>query len=459
MGCFNSKTAYSPTPDASQGKQAPHTSSSSSAAISALPRTFDAHYRMLLSEDQKLGEGQFAIVRRGVHKVTGQIVAVKCIELSRLTKEDEDALEVEVEVMRKLNHPNLVQFIDYFEGVDYNYLVMELMSGGELFTRIVEKEKYSEKEAQRLIRTLTDAMGYCHSAGVVHRDLKPENILLANDSDDAPIKIADFGFAKFDKGNAHQLSTACGTPGYVAPEILSGGKYGREVDVWSCGVIFYILLCGYPPFHSSNQARLFELIKTGTFEFDPTDWKDISEQAKDLIRKILVVDPAKRYTTSQILTHPWLLSEVSDAPLTSTLGQLKMFNARRKLRAGMNAVRSAVRVRMMLTALKSGLATPTLPGETPIVAASEVLYDNPADEIRVPLSPAAIATGGGDVGLLVPPHDGSSAGSGAPPPASAGVPAHVPAPAGTYPPMSTINPLISLPPGVAVSRSAAAPHQ
>lgn len=313
---------------------------------------FAFHYKLLNREEDKLGEGQFATVRKAVQKKTGKMVAVKCILVSKLTKEDEDALKVEIEVMRTLKHPNLVQFIDYFEDAEYCFLIMELMTGGELFTRIVEKEKYSELEAQRVVKTLTEAIGYCHTQFVVHRDLKPENILLSDPTEEALIKIADFGFAKVDKGNARALQTACGTPGYVAPEILKGEKYGKEVDIWSLGVIFYILLCGYPPFHHSNQNKLFDIIKAGQYEFDEADWKDISEEAKDLIRHMLVVDPSRRYTCAQILAHPWVTGVVSDAPLTGTIGQLKIFNARRKLKAGFNAVRTAVRVRMLTNALR-----------------------------------------------------------------------------------------------------------
>lgn len=400
MGCNGSKQAAT-------GAKGPLISSSQ-AVVETQPmpshlkhQVFSQHYQLLTGEDSKLGEGQFAVVRKGINRSTGAIVAVKCIELSRLTKEDEDALEVEVEVMRRLKHPNLVQFVDYFEDVDYNYLVMEMMTGGELFTRIVEKEKYSEAEAQRLVRTLVEAIKFCHDLGIVHRDLKPENILLANPADDAPLKIADFGFAKFDLGNARNLSTACGTPGYVAPEILKGDKYGKEVDVWSLGVIAYILLCGYPPFHSSNQARLFELIKAGEFEFDEADWKDISVDAKDLIARMLTVDPLKRMTTTQTLSHAWLVNTASDAPLPGTIGALKMFNARRKLKAGMNAVRSAVRVRMLLNALKNpalvaaaaaaasaAMAAEASAAELTATDLSDVLFDKPTDALPVLTPPA-----------------------------------------------------------------------
>lgn len=349
MGCQNSK-------DQSSGSKAP-TSGSASGAGAGQRSPFSFHYTLLKDDKSKLGEGQFAVVRKAIDNKTGDHVAVKCIDISRLTAEDEDALKVEVEVMKALSHDHLVKFIDFYEDSDYYFLVMEMMSGGELFTRIVEREKYSEADAQVCVKTLTEAIQYCHSHNVVHRDLKPENILLANPSPDAPLKIADFGFAKFDHGHARQLGTACGTPGYVAPEILEGGKYGKEVDIWSLGVIFYILLCGYPPFHDPNQAKLFEKIKAGEYDMDEEDWGAISPEAKDLVNKMLVVDPRHRYTCEQILAHTWITGRASDENMPGTIGQLKMFNAKRKLKATMSAVRAGVRVRMMLASLGNAAAT------------------------------------------------------------------------------------------------------
>lgn len=309
---------------------------------------FGTHYQ--LDGGSPLGEGQFSVVRRAKHKATGRSFAVKCIRKVSLTEEDLAALVDEVQVMRKLDHPNLVKLVDFFSESEYFYLVMELMTGGELFNRIVAKTCYTEREARDLVKTLAAAIAYCHEQGVVHRDLKPENILLADDTDDAVVKIADFGFAKqSDEGTDFALETACGTPGYVAPEILMGKPYGKEVDVWSLGVIFYILLCGYPPFHDDNQTKLFRKIKAVDYEFDPVDWDHISDEAKDLIQKILVKDPAQRMTARAILSHPWVTAgALPEVNMQHTLEQMKKFNARRKLKGAMRAVRTTVRMQMLI---------------------------------------------------------------------------------------------------------------
>jgi calcium/calmodulin-dependent protein kinase I len=186
------------------------------------------------------------------------------------------------------------------------HMVLELMTGGELFDRIVEKESYNEKEAADVIRPIVDAIRCsiiiiildCHSMGVVHRDLKPENLLYSSPEPDAVVKISDFGLAKVISNDL--MTTACGTPGYVAPEILTGSGYDFAVDYWSIGVILYVLLCGYPPFYEDSNEKLFELIKSGKIDFPSPHWDNISNGAKDLIRNLLTVDPKKRYTADQI---------------------------------------------------------------------------------------------------------------------------------------------------------------
>ena len=228
---------------------------------------------------------------------------------------------------------------DFYTEDNYYYLVTEFMEGGELFDRIVEKSYYSEREARDLVKLLLEAIKYCHECNVVHRDLKPENLLLTSRSDDASIKLADFGFAKKIEFDGEGLSTACGTPGYVAPEILQGKTYGRSVDVWSIGVITYILLCGYPPFHDDNHNALFRKIKKGKYQFDSPYWDHISESAKDLITKMLVVDPEKRSTAAELLQHQWVVEkDVATVQLTSALEELRRFNARRKFKAAVNTV-------------------------------------------------------------------------------------------------------------------------
>ena len=175
----------------------------------------------------------------------------------------------------------MVKLHEIFDEKDCLYLVMELMTGGELFDRIVEKEHYTEKEAADTIRPLCDAVRYCHTLDIIHRDLKPENLLYETKDSFSIIKISDFGLARI--LNDELATTACGTPGYVAPEIINGVGYGKEVDLWSLGVILYTLLCGYPPFYEENNSELFKMIQKGEYKFDSPYWDDVSDNAKNLI--------------------------------------------------------------------------------------------------------------------------------------------------------------------------------
>ncbi|XP_011707751.1 PREDICTED: calcium/calmodulin-dependent protein kinase type 1 isoform X2 [Wasmannia auropunctata] len=251
-----------------------------------------------------LGTGAFSEVRLAESKEKpGQMFAVKIIDKKAL-KGKEDSLENEIKVLRRLTHPNIVQLLETFEDKHKVYLVMELVTGGELFDRIVEKGSYTEKDASGLIRQVLEAVDYMHEQGVVHRDLKPENLLYYSPDEDSKIMISDFGLSKMEDSGI--MATACGTPGYVAPEVLAQKPYGKAVDVWSIGVISYILLCGYPPFYDENDANLFAQILRGEFEFDSPYWDDISASAKDFIEKLMCVNVEQRYTCKQALAHPWI---------------------------------------------------------------------------------------------------------------------------------------------------------
>ncbi|XP_063220216.1 calcium/calmodulin-dependent protein kinase type 1 isoform X1 [Bacillus rossius redtenbacheri] len=272
-----------------------------------------------------LGTGAFSEVRLAESKEKpGMLYAVKIIDKKAL-KGKEDSLENEIKVLRRfsestqssgvtsspnsdgtsrLKHPNIVQLLETFEDKHKVYLIMELVTGGELFDRIVEKGSYTEKDASDLIRQVLEAVDYMHEQGVVHRDLKPENLLYYSQEEDSKIMISDFGLSKMEDSGV--MATACGTPGYVAPEVLAQKPYGKAVDVWSIGVISYILLCGYPPFYDENDANLFAQILKGEFEFDSPYWDDISDSAKDFIRQLMCVDVEKRYTCRQALSHPWI---------------------------------------------------------------------------------------------------------------------------------------------------------
>ena len=266
-----------------------------------------------------LGTGAFSEVRLAESKeAPGEHFAVKIIDKKAL-KGKEESLENEIRVLRRfsanqsetdnssgprLTHPNIVQLLETYEDKSKVYLVMELVTGGELFDRIVEKGSYTEKDASDLIRQILDAVDYMHEQGVVHRDLKPENLLYYNANDDSKIMISDFGLAKIEDSGI--MATACGTPGYVAPEVLAQKPYGKAVDIWSIGVISYILLCGYPPFYDENDANLFAQILKGEFEFDSPYGDDISESAKHFIQNLMCVNVEKRFSTKDALAHPWI---------------------------------------------------------------------------------------------------------------------------------------------------------
>jgi len=281
-----------------------------------------------------LGEGAFSVVREAAKRGTDEIYAVKVITKSKLSIEDENALKDEISILASLKHENIIYLVNHFNESTFYYLVTEMMKGGELFDRIVAKTYYNEKEARDVCKILFEAISYCHSVKVAHRDLKPENLLLMSKTDDLKIKIADFGFAK--KVTSEEcLLTQCGTPGYVAPEILRGVPYGQKSDMWSLGVIAYILIGGYPPFIEQNQRELFRKIKRGSYEFHVEYWGQISREAKDLISALLTVDPKRRLSAKKALEDPWITGSddyLVGQDLGVNLGAFKKFNAKRKLR-------------------------------------------------------------------------------------------------------------------------------
>jgi len=289
---------------------------------------------------EKLGTGSFATVKRAVHKSDGKQYAIKIIKKSKLNAEELAVVHDEVEIMHKLNHANCVQLFEMFETPKKIYMVMELLTGGELFDRIVAKGSYSEKEAAELIRDITSAIEYLHSIGIVHRDLKPENLIYLNQRPDSPIKITDFGLAKYRSGKPEAMTTACGTPGYVAPEVLKNEPYDKAVDMWSLGVILYILLCGFPPFYHESTAALYKQIKKGEYDFPAPYWTDISEAAKDLVRKLLTVDPKKRFTAKDVLAHAWISGNAASSKQfgAAYAKRVKALQARKKLRKGINMI-------------------------------------------------------------------------------------------------------------------------
>jgi len=280
--------------------------------------------------NQVLGVGSFSTVKAGISKETGVRVAVKIVD-KNLVKHKPEMLKNEVEILLAIQHPNVIHLYDLFDTSEHLYMVMELVTGGELFERIVEREQYSEEDAKEVMRQLFDAIEYIHSKNIVHRDLKPENLLLEDDADDTRIKLTDFGLSRI--YDSPYMSTSCGTAGYIAPEILKASGYGPAVDMWSCGVIMYILLCGYPPFYNENDAILFESIMEAKYRFHTPYWDLVSSEAKDLIKSLLVVEPEKRLTATAAKEALWFkkTDDNRSNPLPPDLKeQLKRHNTNRK---------------------------------------------------------------------------------------------------------------------------------
>lgn len=294
-----------------------------------------------------LGSGNFAVVKEAIRKKDGEKVAIKIINKA-LCEGKEDMIETEVAILRKVRHPNIVGLYEDFDTKDKLYLVLQLVTGGELFDRIVEEGQFTEKDASRIVKQMTSAIDYLHDMGIVHRDLKPENLLFKTDAADADIMVADFGLSKL-VNDATVLNTACGTPNYVAPEILKQAGYSMPVDMWSLGVITYILLCGYPPFYDESDPELFKKIMKGTFHFQKEFWESISDSAKDLIKKCIVVNPSQRYTAKQVLAHPWVSGETAK---NINISESVSENLKEKTKYGKRRFKAAVKTVQMVNKMK-----------------------------------------------------------------------------------------------------------
>lgn len=329
MGCKSSKVQDDEGLDPEAPSYDPHS-------------PFHVKYDLDRTFDGKLGEGTYAVVRIGTERSTGRKYAIKCVHKIKLDDTDTQALKDEIEILSSIKHDNVMRLIEWFEDIDYYFLVTELVQGGELFDRIVNKECYSEKDARDLARILLEALQFLHDSCIVHRDLKPENLLLKSEEVDHEIVLADFGYAaRLKASDAKSLTDSCGTPGYVAPEILTGKKYGSKVDMWSCGVIIFILLGGYPPFNASDDREMVRQIKAGSFHFDEHFWGYISDSAKELIEKLLTVDPDKRLSAREALQHEWLQkadSDLASRKLDNNLEAIRKYNAKRKLQRAVKLV-------------------------------------------------------------------------------------------------------------------------
>ncbi|KDO53691.1 hypothetical protein CISIN_1g009367mg [Citrus sinensis] len=284
---------------------------------------------------RELGRGEFGITYLCTDRENGDAFACKSISKKKLrTAVDIEDVRREVDIMRHLpKHQNIVCLKDTYEDDTAVHLVMELCEGGELFDRIVARGHYTERAAAAVTKTIVEVVQMCHKHGVMHRDLKPENFLFANKKETAPLKAIDFGLSVFFKPG-EKFSEIVGSPYYMAPEVLKR-NYGPEVDVWSAGVILYILLCGVPPFWAETEQGVAQAIIRSVLDFRRDPWPKVSENAKDLVRKMLDPDPKRRLTAQQVLEHPWL-QNAKKAPNVS-LGEtvkarLKQFSVMNKLK-------------------------------------------------------------------------------------------------------------------------------
>nr|CAD7573762.1 unnamed protein product [Timema californicum] len=291
-------------------------------------------------------------------------------------------VQTEIGILLKLRHPNIIQLREVFETDDEIQLVLELVTGGELFERIVEQGQFSEKDAAGAVKQILSALKVGNKehltdiAGrllkgtlieprnrVVHRDLKPENLLYETEYENSKLKLADFGLSKFLKNGSYTMNTLCGTVGYCAPEILLNKEYDLSVDLWSVGVVMYIMLCGYEPFwDDAGEIGMCKRVVEGEFEFSSPWWDDISDSAKDLISQLLQLEPSSRPTASEALEHPWVKGETPRCTnMANVVKRLREFNAKRKFRAATHAVLATRRAMYLISPerrLTKGLTSP-----------------------------------------------------------------------------------------------------
>ena len=347
----------------------------------------DNYHCDMVGTDNVLGKGAFSVVRRCVPKTTttappvggggggggsADECAAKVIALHELrhkkSAHEVNKIEREIRICQRLAHPNIVKLHETYIEPQCYVLVFELVSGGELFDEIVQRSFYNEVDASACVGEILSAVQACHNAGVIHRDIKPENLLLASHKPGAPVKLTDFGLAV--ESNAAGDGTGLakhgfgGTPGYMAPEALAGTvlgpeherAYGKPVDLWAVGVVAFILLGGYQPFWNEDNKKLFADIYNGKWAFSPPEWDTVSDSAKELIQRLLAHDPRERLTVEQALQHPWISHRESVASKfhrQGTLDELKKFNARRKLKAGVHLITATNRLMQGLSQFKA----------------------------------------------------------------------------------------------------------
>jgi len=299
------------------------------------------HYRIM----QKIGSGTFGKVYKVLHTLTNQYRAMKVVKIDTINYQDDDKTFLkEIEMLAQLDHPNIIKIYEYYSDDLHYYVITELASGGELYDQIYNIHNYNEADAAVIMKQLLSVVCYIHSKGILHRDLKPENILLeTNKKGDLSIKIIDFGTSNyFDKNQ--KLTLKVGTPYYIAPEVLKK-DYNNKCDIWSCGVIMYVLLCGSPPFDGPDDLAIMEKVKLGKYSFNGKEWASISNEAKQLINLMLTYDQKERISAEDALKHTWIITFSQKKSLTNLaffgkdengnlkkpFENLRKFNAKQKL--------------------------------------------------------------------------------------------------------------------------------
>jgi len=301
------------------------------------PRRFDGEYTLGL----RIGSGAFASVHVCEHIGSSKKYAVKVIEKS---SSNADLIAKEITIAQSINHPNLVRLIDWFETETKVQIVVELMTGKELFHKLCQQGSLSEEKVRYYYGKILRGVSYLHEKGIVHRDLKPENVLFESEAEDSELKVADFGLA--DKVQSDGLRLMCGTPEFIAPEVIRGEPYRFGVDMWSLGVMLYTLLCGFPPFYHQENKLLYRKIMNGEFEFPAANWSKISPLAKDLISRLLKPNPVERYTAQEALQHPWILNDAScsSEPMPTVIQMMRQYNAQRRFKKAIAVVVAMQRI-------------------------------------------------------------------------------------------------------------------
>jgi len=318
----------------------------------ATSRSISDFYKM----GKVLGEGGFAQVMEGWDRDSAERFAIKVIKKREYNPYEMEFVLREMNIMKSINHPNIVRTYDIFDNDHTLHIVMEYMGGGELFDIIAAEGHLSERRASSVASGLIEGVSYLHEHGIVHRDIKPENILCGSRDWPLRVKISDFGLAKFIDENEIQeerkrgVSALIGTPSYVAPEVIQMEEYGPPVDMWACGVILYIMISGKMPFFGRDEHQCLTRIASGQYAFPNREWKNVSEECKSLIRSLLQVDPQKRLTAKAALKHKWMDSEsLRDDSIENDLSGIH--SCRRKFKKAVNAALTIQRMRDIVARL------------------------------------------------------------------------------------------------------------